>query len=274
MQAPRDHHNVAPGFFAVIYWIVLSAVLVVFVVFVVFVVLFVTAFFSPANFTFWLQYIGLLTLVTMLILLIGDLVGYLPLRPAVRNTIFTTFVVAVLGASGAFIKRILNTEKIHPEIRPVILDETKLEEKNGTTCPTALNSRSNRVFKLTENKDIRIFVSTIVTAFGRDLNQRPHLTGNYIFMTRGGLSDIGEMTETTAIDAWKSRPMSVCFGPDKVAASLKVAAEDILFLNRLTINRIVAEEATQAQEARLKVQVHDRINDVTTEKEFVLQISK
>jgi hypothetical protein len=233
------------------YWMALAAILLVLVI------LLAKAFFSPANFSFWLQYVALATLVVCVVLLVGDLAGVVPMPESVRNGIMASFVIGVLTAATALVKQAWDNSALdNIDVLTSLLDEGTVSKVGDTWCPSSIVERRNTNFK---EPPLRLFVATKVRGYRKNANQQPYLTGRAILTTRKGLSDIGQLPVTRSVDAWKARPIAHCPGltADIIATKLGVVEDDILFIQYLEINQVVAGETFAAKEAIFRVEITD-----------------
>lgn len=257
-------HKVPPWahlVFAIIYWLSLAAVLLILLL------LLIRAFVSPTNFLFWLQYVALATLVVCIILLVGDLVGLVLVPRHVRTAIFSTFVVGVLSAAAAVVKQSFNDSPSIMVATSTLLDETQLSNENGIWCPTKVAQRQNSYFKVSPENELGFFVATVVRNFGLDLQGGPMLGGYAILITQGGISDVGQLPYTQAVDAWKRRPMAKCPGitPDQIAADLQMKPSDALFLEYLQANPLVVKEVNTSKAATLHILISDDLRHLLVE---------
>jgi hypothetical protein len=170
--------------------------------------------------------------------------------------------VGVLGAAAAMPKESWDNSKLGLEVSSRLLDEKRVSWKDGVWCPEALINRQNTIFPLPSDGRFTILVYTIVKGYRLDIKQQPNLEGYILLATHGGLSYLGEYPPTKEVNEWKDRPISNCpnLGPDKVATDLRLEPDDVLFLQFLEVNSVVARESAFARQATLRSIIHDKIS--------------
>ena len=167
------------------------------------------AFLYSGDFGFWLQYVGLITLILCLILLLGDLINLVKMPPSVRNGIMASFVLGVLGGASAYIKQTWDSTSIKLlYIDPKMLDEGRFQKAGTTYCPDLLQGRGDNYYKVTPEGFLKIAFAIIVRNYQKDSQGRPNISATAVFTTRDGLSDVGELPDTQSVDAWRDRPMA------------------------------------------------------------------
>ncbi len=240
----------APRWFEVVYWPFFGLVFVFLLV-----LLFQPMFSSQDVWGRNLQYVGFGVVIVCFALWIGDVLNYLHLSAGVRRAIFTTFILAVLGAAASYIVKPPVVEVKRPVLRDAVLfDERFMVRQDSSYTLTRLQRRQNTNFDLPKaDPKLDIVAGLVVGNITGDNEQRIDLEATLVFRSPVGLYDIAAV-KRTKMGEWQDKPLVKQLTAPVVAAGFGGVAdtESVLLFHLVIDPRLLMELKADGQSSPVR----------------------